>query len=206
MKAVKSLYFILLLLLPCYAFAVNSPIDMLQTTSNQMISELNAKKATMKSNPNVVFNIVNRILLPHVDMNTMAKSVVGRTSWTSATASEQQAFTKQFTELLIRTYASALAGYTNQTVQFFPIRGGWEGQSQVNVQSQIVQPGGPPIPMSYRLVLQGNAWKVVDFSVDNVSIVENFRSQFSADLSQGGLAALTTKLTQHNAALANQNS
>src|SRR5262249_41028517 len=110
----------------------------------------------------------------------------------------RQAFIAQFTELLIRTYAAALASYTNQSVQFFPIRGGFANQNQVQVQSQIIQPGGPPIPMSYQLLLEGDQWKVIDFSVDNVSIVQNFRAQFASDLNQGGLSYLNKKLTQHN--------
>jgi len=186
------------------AFAVSSPLDMLKPTSDQMLSELSVNKTTLKSDPHKVFDIVHRILLPHVDMNTMARSVVGRAEWNSASTQEHQAFTTQFTELLIRTYAAALASYTNQSVEFFPVRGGYANQNQVQVQSQIVQPGGPPIPMSYRLLLEGNQWKVIDFSVDNVSIVQNFRAQFAADLTQGGLSHLTQKLTQHNTELSRQ--
>jgi phospholipid transport system substrate-binding protein len=186
------------------AFAVSSPLDMLKPTSDQMLAELKANQATLKSNPQKVFSIVHRILLPHVDMATMARSVVGRSEWNNANSQDQQAFTTQFTDLLIRTYASALASYTNQSVEFFPLRGGYEGQNQIQVQSQIIQPGGPPIPVNYILLLEGNQWKVIDFSVDNVSIVQNFRAQFASDLSQGGLANLTRKVTQHNADLAKQ--
>ncbi len=186
------------------AFAVSSPLDMLKPTSDRMLSELKANKITLKSNPKKVFDIVHRVLLPHVDMNSMAKSVVGRAEWNNATAQEQQAFTAQFTKLLIHTYAAALASYSNQSVEFFPVRGGYTNQNQVQVQSQIVQPGGPPIPVSYQLLLEGSQWKIIDFSVDNVSIVQNFRAQFAGDLNQGGLSHLTQKLAQHNAALAKQ--
>jgi len=184
------------------SFAQPSPLVMLQNTSNTMISELNANKATLRSNPNKVFDIVNRILLPQMDMATMSRAVVGRNAWSSASAQDQQTFISEFTELLIRTYASAIAAYTNQTVQFFPIRGGYSGQSQIQVNSQIVQPNGPPIPLSYRLQLQGGQWKVVDISVDNVSIVQNYRAQFANDLNQGGLSDLNNKLKAHNAQLA----
>jgi len=178
--------------------ATPSPVDMLKTTSDQMIAELNANKTTMKSNQKEVFDIVNRILLPHVDMNTMSKFVIGRAAWNDANFSDQEQFKQQFTNLLIRTYASALASYTNQKVEFFPSRESYIGQTQFQVQSQIVQPGGPPIPISYQLMLEGSQWKVVDFSVDNVSIVQNYRAQFANDLTQGGLKYLVNKLSQHN--------
>lgn len=183
------------------ALGASSPVEMLKSTSDQMITELNANKATMKSHPAEVINIVNRILLPQVDMNMMSKSVIGRTAWLEASPSDQAQFKQQFTDLLIRTYASALASYTNQKVEFFPPRESYVGQTQFQVQSQIVQPGGPPIPVSYRLMLESGQWKVVDFSVDNVSIVENYRAQFANDLTQGGLKYLVTRLSQHNARL-----
>lgn len=202
LKLKRSFLTVTLLLFSFSAFAVSSPIDMLKPTSDKMLAELKVRQSTLKSDPKKVFDIVHRILLPHVDMNAMARSVVSRSDWENASTNEQKAFIDQFTELLIRTYAAALASYTNQTVEFFPIRGGYDNQDQIEIKSQIVQPGGPPIPVNYRLSLEGNEWKVIDFSVDNVSIVENFRAQFSSDLSQGNLAQLTQKLAQHNADLA----
>ena len=188
------------------AAPVSSPIALLQTTSDQMISALNAHKSTLKSDPSRVFTIVDRILLPHIDMDYMSKSVVGRSAWMSADPQTRTLFTKQFTELLTRTYASALAAYTNQTVTFYPIRGGYENLSQVTVSSEIIQPTGPAVPMTYILLRENNQWKVIDFSVDNVSIVNNFKAQFASDLDQGSLATLTQKLKTHNQALAQQES
>src|SRR5471030_481778 len=97
------------------AHAAPSPMTMLQTTSDQMLSELKVHQSTLKSDPNRVFNIVDRILLPHFDMEYMSRSVIGRDAWLSASAQDKKTFTPQFTELLTRTYAAALASYTNQT-------------------------------------------------------------------------------------------
>src|SRR5476651_1677056 len=86
------------------AHAAPSPMDMLQSTSNQMLSELKVHQSTLKSDPNRVFDIVDRVLLPHVDMDYMSRSVVGRAGWMGASAQDKRAFTVQFTELLTRTY------------------------------------------------------------------------------------------------------
>ena len=203
----RHYFFIFTLLFSVFtfsAFAMSSPVTLVENVSSQMLSELKADKVTLKNNPNKVFDIVDRILLPHADMTTMAKNVVGRDAWVSASAADQQKFIREFTQLLIRTYASALASYSDQTIKVYPIRGGWEGQSQVEVQSEILQSEGPAIPVSYRLLVEGQQWKLVDMSVDKVSIVENYRAQFASDLSQGGLANLDVKLAQHNARLAEQ--
>lgn len=204
LPALLLVFFSFFSLFSVAAYAVPNPMDMLQSTSDQMLSELKVHQSTLKSDPNRVFNIVDRLLLPHFDMEYMSRSVIGRPEWLSASAEAKKAFIPQFTELLTRTYASALASYTNQTVKFYPIRGGFEGQKQITVQSEVIQPNGPPVPVSYVLLLEGNTWKVVDFSVDNVSVVNNFRAQFSSDLNQGGLANLTQKLKAHNQSLSRQ--
>lgn len=178
----------------------DSPLSMLRSISEAMISDLNANKSTIKSNPKAVFNIVHETLLPHVNMEYLSKTVVGRTVWLASTTEAQRRFTRQFTTLLIHTYAAALAAYTDQKIEFFPLRGEDTAQAtQLRIKSQIIQSGGPPIPISYLLIKINRQWQIVDFSVDNVSIAENFRAQFAQVLSQSGLEGLNKKLAQREA-------
>lgn len=175
-----------------------SPLVMLDSTSQQMLSALKKEKASMAKDPRVVYRIVDDILLPHLDVKILSRSVVGRDAWLKAPVAQQNQFSKQFTLLLIRTYASALSSYTDQRIEFKPLRDDYRTLDRVQVDSTIVQEDGPPIPVSYRLIWQGTEWKVYDFSVDGVSMIESFRAQFANDLSQGGLVNLINKLEQHN--------
>ncbi len=197
-KIIIQTGFVLLCFISNTVFADSSPIAVVQSTTDQMLAQLQVHKATLKTDPNVVYNIVNRILLPHADLVTMSRSVVGRTAWLNASQADRQAFIQQFTMTLMRTYASALASYDNQSVKVYPIRGGYANQSQVQVNTEVSQPDGPPIPVSYRMARAGDDWRLIDFSVDGVSIVENYRAQFASDLNSGNLALLTQKLAQHN--------
>lgn len=186
------------LLMCTMAWAISSPIELLQNTSNQLISDLQRNQATLKTNPQVVYRIVNQILLPHVDVMSMSSKALGRDAWLRATPSQKQAFAQQFVTLLIRTYSSALAQYTNERVNFLPMRGDYNSQSRVQVNSVIVRESGPSINLSYRLIRVGDQWMLYDFSVDGVSIIESFRSQFVGELQSGGIDGLITKLAQHN--------
>lgn len=178
--------------------ADGSPVDMLQTTSNQMIEVLKADQSKIKSDPTFVYTLAREILLPHVDVQAMARLALGRDAWQSATPAQRQQFIDEFTELMLRTYGTAMASYTNQTVQFKPVRGGVGDSDRIQVDSLIVQQGAPSIPVSYRLRLtEGKAWKVYDISVDNVSMVQSFRSQFANEIAQGGMSGLLTAMTQH---------
>lgn len=198
----KKIYQFLLLGL-CYLFAVqayaeSSPIEMLRSVSNQAISELKSNEATLKSNPGVVYRIINRILLPHADMQDMAKVALGRNAWAQATPQQRQQFTKEFTDLMVNTYSSALAAYTDETIEFYPLREAYQGRSRVQVDSKIIRREGPPVSVKYRLVLKGGEWKVYDISVEGISILESFRSQFAEELSDGNLEQLLSKLARHN--------
>ncbi len=180
-------------------WAISSPVDLLQNTSTQLITTLQQNKVTLKTNPQLVYRIVDQILLPHVDLVTMSSIALGREAWMRASPAQRQAFTQQFTTLLIRTYASALAQYTDEKVRFFPLRGGFNGQSRVQVDSSIIRDSGPAINVSYRLMRVGEQWKLYDFSVDGISLVQSFRSQFVQELQQAGIDGLISKLAQHNA-------
>lgn len=196
----KKVIFALFGLLICpMAWAVSSPVDILQNTSNQLISALQRNQATLKTKPQVVYGIVNQILLPHVDVMSMSSKALGREAWLRATPAQRQGFAQQFVTLLIRTYSSALAQYTNERVNFLPLRGDYNSQSRVQVNSVIVRESGPSINLSYRMMRVGGQWMLYDFSVDGVSIIESFRSQFVEVLQQRGIDGLINELAQHNA-------
>lgn len=182
------------------ATPLHDPTPNLQTWANDMISALQKNKASIRKNPQEVYDIVNNILVPHCDVNLMARLALGRNAWLNATPAEKQAFIPAFQSLMQRTYASGLSSYTDESVKFFPIRGGMaEGQNRVEVKSEILRNDGPNIAVNYRLIFQKGDWYVYDFCVEGVCMIDSFRSQFAADLSSGvTVSELIKKLNTHN--------
>lgn len=196
----RQITFFIAALLCCFtlsAIAVESPLPMLQSTADQMLAKLKTN-SHLKHDPAFIHKIVHEVLVPRFDLLTMSRMVVGREAWNNASAQQHQQFIDEFTTLLIRTYSTALSSYDDQTIEFYPIRGGINGQTQVQIHSKILRREGPAIPVNYSLKLVNNQWKVYDFSVDGVSMIESFRSQFANELNQGGMAQLVKKLTEHN--------
>jgi len=178
--------------------ASNDPVDMLRSVANQLIDSLKAHKTNLKSNPSLVYSLANKIVVPHADLTVMSQRVLPPRIWQQATPSQRSQFQSEFTTLLVRTYASALAEFNDQTVQFYPIRGGSAGKTNVKVNSQIIRSDGPSISVSYKLLLEGSEWKLYDMSVEGVSLLESFRSQFADKLSQGNIEVLIKDLQRHN--------
>ncbi len=187
-----------LFLLPAISEAAGDPVQMLQSVADQMIASLKKNKTTLRENPSLVYSLATRIIVPHADLDEMSKRVLPPQTWNSATQGQRQQFKREFTTLLVRTYASALAEYKDQTVKFFPVRGGYQGRSTVQVNSQIVRNDGPSISVMYSLVSTGGGWRLYDMTVEGVSMLESFRSQFSDQLSKGDMASLIAVLRNHN--------
>jgi phospholipid transport system substrate-binding protein len=61
-----------------------------------------------------------------------------------------------------------------------------------------LQKGGQPVQVDYSLVKGENGWKVYDIIIESVSLVTNYRSQFSNEIRQNGLDSLNTKLADKN--------
>jgi phospholipid transport system substrate-binding protein len=186
-----------LLLFSCSCLAADpEPLAMLKDTSKQMLCELDQHIGKLKNNDKLVYNLVNRVLLPHFDLVSMARAVVGRNNWQQASTKTQQQFIKEFTHYVIRTYSSALQSYDGETMKFYPLRGNIS--SKVRISSDLIIKNGPPIQLQYGLTKQGNDWLIYDFSVDGVSIVKNYNAQFANVLRQRGLEGLVAQLQQNN--------
>ena len=188
----------LLMINTCFAIDTSNPVNMLQGISDKMISDLQTHKATLRSNPSQVYGYADNLIVPHADLAEMSKRVLPPRIWEQATPVERSQFQKEFTNLLVHTYASALAEYKDETVRFYPVRGGFQGKATVKVDSTIVRSEGPSIPVSYRLIYKGSQWRIYDMVVDGVSLLESFRSQFADKLSRGTMADLIHDMSSHN--------
>jgi phospholipid transport system substrate-binding protein len=135
--------------------------------------------------------------VPYANLNEMSKRVLPPRIWNSATPAQRTQFQKLFTTTVIRTYASALTHYEDQTIRFYPVRGGVQGGT-VEVNSQILSSRNQPINATYRLVNTGSGWRLYDMSVEGVSMLSSFRAQFSDILAQGNMNTLLQRLSGHN--------
>lgn len=197
-KLIKNAIFIMLLFFCSFASASTSPLISLQDIANKMISELQQHQSQLKNNPQLINQIVNQQLIPHIDVDRMAGSVIGRHYWQTATLTQRKLFIREFEKMVVSTYSMALSFYDEDQIKFRPLQSRVANQKEVNVESVVLRRNGQRIPISYNLVNNGRQWKVYDFSIEGISLVQSYRSQFSGILAQGGLAALLKRLVANN--------
>jgi phospholipid transport system substrate-binding protein len=177
---------------------VTSPVSVLNNAANQMLSSLAENKSRLHKGDGIIYSIVNRVLLPYIDLDRMGMAVVGRQYWTAATPAQKNEFIKQFTHLVTSTYAAALASYNDDKVQFFPLRTDYNNSKILTIRSVIIRRTGQRIEVDYNVIRDGDTWKVYDFSIENVSMVQSYRSQFSDVLAKQGMPGLLKRLQSHN--------
>jgi phospholipid transport system substrate-binding protein len=191
----KILAFVLLLIvLP--AQAVSGPEKLIRDTSDKVIAEIKKNAASYQSDPQRIYRLVNDVVLPHFDFTAMTELALG--SYKDKVNDEQKpTIVNEFRQLLVRTYSSALLEYTNQVLIYLPMEGS-EADGNVVVRTEIEQAGGFPIPINYSLRLGDDGWKVFDISVDDVSLVTNYRSSFARAIKKEGVDGLIKTLQSRN--------
>lgn len=172
------------------------PHEMLKQTSDEVIAVLKNKKEELKDDPQLVYDLVHEYILPHLDEVTIAKLALGK-NWRKASREQKIEFINEFRDLLIRTYGKSLSEFSDQTINYFPVRRA-EGEDKVVVKSEVLQSGGPSIPVSYRMRIKNNEWKVYDLSIDGVSLVTSYRGTFAQEIRKGGMEGLLKLLKDKN--------
>ncbi len=181
---------------PASADLVEDPLMFVKSTADQVLSEVSSRKSELTAEPAKIYELVDQVILPRFDFVRMSRLVLGK-NWKRATPEQQQAFVREFQELLIRTYATALLNYSGQEIVYLPVRAGKDVRDVV-VNTQVRDVGAPAIPVDYRLMMSDNGWKVYDVSIDSISLVSNYRSSFASQIRRYKIDGLIAKLEKLN--------
>lgn len=185
-------------LLSGVAMAGVTPDQLVKKTADDVIEVIKNDKDIQAGNQQKIFALAEEKILPNFDFEKVSRLVLGK-NWTNATPEQKTAFQAEFKTLLLRTYATALSKYKNQTIEYKPFRME-AGAESATVKTAIQQPGGDPISVDYSLGKKADDWKVFDIVIEGVSLVTNYRSQFAQEIRQNGLDSLTKKLADKNKA------
>jgi phospholipid transport system substrate-binding protein len=174
--------------------ALAPPQQVIESTSNQLQSTL--QKPEFKSDFKKATQFVDRVISSHVDFDRVSALVLGK-NWKGATQAQKEQFKKEFRMLLVRTYTTAFTEYSDWKIEYLPLEPG-DDDKKIVVKTLILQSGGHPVAVNYRMVKDGDDWRVYDILIEGVSLLQNYRSSFNDDIEQGSLDALIKKLADRN--------
>lgn len=151
------------------------PTEAIRGAVNQGVEILQNAKFDNQKQRTQVIDQLRQIVYPLFDFNEMAKRSLGA-NWRRANPQQQKEFVLTFTALLEKTYADQIDLYNGQKVLY-------TGESidgdYAQVDSRIIDKDGQTYSVVYRLHKVDGKWKIYDVIAENISLVNNYRSQFN---------------------------
>ncbi|MGZ8498005.1 MAG: MlaC/ttg2D family ABC transporter substrate-binding protein [Candidatus Binatia bacterium] len=137
---------------------------------------------------------LKQVLFSRFNFAEMAKRSLGP-NWTRRTPQEQEEFVRLFTEVLERAYADIIESYIEEKIVYLTEK---VDSGYADVNSKIVTSKGEEYSINYRAQLVGNEWKVYDVVAENISLVNNYRSQFNRVIAKSSYEELVRRLKDKN--------
>lgn len=144
--------------------------------------------------------IVEEVLSPYVDQHRVSALALGK-YWKKATPEQRAAFEEEYKKTMVRLYSSAYASYKDWSIHFMPMKLKPDSK-KVIVEIKVDRAEGQPVDIRYRMVKKDGTWKVYDIIIEGISLVSNFRNQFTEiiDKNKGSVQALIDHLAKKNQA------
>jgi phospholipid transport system substrate-binding protein len=173
------------------------PQELMQQVSQSLLRDLDANRASYAKDPQQLKALVDRHLLPHFDVDYAARLVLGK-HWRTATEPQRKRFVEAFYQSLMRNYGEAISEFTADRLQILPFKGDVASGS-ATVRTQVKRSNGTPVPVNYSLHATPKGWKAWDVTIEGISYVKNYRTDFGAEIDQKGIDAVTQRLEGQNA-------
>lgn len=171
--------------------------NVIESAGSRMIELIGEQRLALENDPGQLYQLVEDVLLPHFDFETIARLVLGK-YWRTASSVQRTRFTEEFKILLVRSYATAWLEYEGEEIRFLPSRPSRRADRAV-VRVELVEPYGTPVAFTYSLHNSSGPWLVYDVAVDGVSLLANYRASIATNVKTKGLDSTIAEIEQRNA-------
>jgi phospholipid transport system substrate-binding protein len=178
------------------AGAQEAPDALVKRVAEDVLASIRADKDIQAGNQAKVKQVMETKLVPNFDFPRMTALAMGR-NWRAATPEQQAQLTDQFRSLLVRTYSGALANYRENTMDYKPLRMS-PGDTEVTVRTEVKRAGQAPVQIDYSMEKTPDGWKAYDVIVAGVSLVTNYRDEFTDTIKSSGIDGLIKVLGDKN--------
>ncbi len=170
--------------------AAGVPTDQLKGAVDRVLKTLDDPtlkgEARLGERRVAVRKIANEIF----DFSEIAKRSMAR-HWQPLSEAQKNEFVGLFADLLERSYISKIETYGGEKIQYTAERADGEFAT---VSTRIITKNGTEVPVDYRMIKRADRWLVYDVSIEGVSLVSNYRTQFNKIIQTTSYNELISKL------------
>ncbi|MBN1365132.1 MAG: ABC transporter substrate-binding protein [Syntrophaceae bacterium] len=180
-KQLAGLLTILAVLIFSFPVCAGIPLDSVKKCVNEVIDLLGNPKLKAESAKEIKKEKLRVLYKQMFDEIEFSKRTLTR-NWNIFSPAQRTEFVNLFEQVLEKSYADKLLSYTNEKVEFY--KEDMLSEKQAEIRSKIIT-SSKEVPIFYRVILKDGKWKVYDVVVENVSLVQNYRTQFNDILANG---------------------
>jgi phospholipid transport system substrate-binding protein len=168
------------------------PSALVQATAQGMLGDLDKNRDAYRRDPSKVSQLVDKYLMPHFDVDTSARVVLGQ-YWRNATPEQRERFVKAFEHSLLTNYGDALVDFTADRLKIYPSRVE-PGATTATVRTEVRRRNGDVVSVNYSLRMTPQGWKAWDVVIDGISYVKSYREDFGSQIESQGLETVIKRL------------
>jgi phospholipid transport system substrate-binding protein len=172
--------------------AADSPMAQIQATVEKILAVVQNPDLKPEAKREQRRAELRRIIYPKFDFAEMAKRSLGP-EWQRHTPEEQQEFTKAFTGLLENSYLDKIESYDGEKFRYLRETG---DQNSTEVDTTVVNKKGQEFSINYKLRQVDGDWRIYDVVIENISLVNNYRSQFARVLTKSSFDQLVSAIKE----------
>jgi phospholipid transport system substrate-binding protein len=166
---------ILMLFLITPAVHAGVPLDTVKANADKVLDVLRDPKLKVPSAKEIKKDKLRVIYVNMFDEVELSRRSLGN-NWNKLNTVQRQEFVKLFEQVLEKAYADKILAYTDEKIEF--TKESMISGNQAEVRTRVIT-ASREIPITYRVILKDGAWKVYDVVIENVSLVQNYRTQFN---------------------------
>jgi phospholipid transport system substrate-binding protein len=167
-----SILMLILISPPLYA---GTPLDTVKANADKVLDVLRDPKLKAPSAKEIKKEKLRVIYVTMFDEVELSRRSLGN-NWNKLNNDQRQEFVKLFEQVLEKAYADKILAYTDEKIEF--TKESMISSNLAEVRTKVIT-ASREIPITYRVILKNGAWKVYDVVIENVSLVQNYRTQFN---------------------------
>jgi len=172
------------------------PEELVKKITDDVLAAIKSDKQLAAGDKQKALKLAEEKILPHVDFQEATRLAMGR-AWAQANPEQKKKLVNEFRSMLVRTYSNAIGTYEGQTMKVLPSRNK-PGDTEATVRNQYLRAGGKPVQIDYQMRQTDKGWKIYDITVEGISLVLTYRSEFDAVVKQQGIDGLIKRLGEKN--------
>ncbi len=177
-----------------HVHAAVTPSEFITEAVGELAAKLDGRHDELADDPDALYALINEVLLPRFDRKTAAQQVLAR-NWRSATEAQRSRFIDAFYSVLVQRYADGVLDFEPDRIKVLPFRGDAEKRT-VAVKTTVDLEDGTNVSVNYTLINKKPGWMMFDVTIEGVSYIRNFRTEFEAEIKSTSLEAVIVRLEE----------